>query len=139
MPSVWDGLLSVFRDYQRELVCARCASVVAWVRLRPFRQPEVRHVTGPDVIPMGEGMARAVARTRLSSARATASDPLFAADPGLHDAIERARHEIDYLNGQGGEPVYELVCTGCGSQHLRSMPHLSWMVRRAPTGRVPLR
>jgi hypothetical protein len=139
VPAVWDGLLSMFRDYQRELVCAHCGSVVAWVRLRPLRRPEVRHSTGPDVIPMAEGMARAVARTRLSTARVTARDPLFAADPELQDAIKRTRHEIDYLNGQGGEPVYELLCTGCGSQHLRSMPHLCWMVRRAPTGRVPLR
>ncbi|WP_028924555.1 hypothetical protein [Pseudonocardia acaciae] len=139
MAAVLDGVLSVFRSYQRELVCARCGSVVAWVQLRPFRQPEVRHISGPDVIPMGESLARAVAQTRLSTAQDTGRDPLFAGDPELDGAIERTRHELEYLNGQGGEPVYELLCTGCGSQHLRSMPHLSWMVRRAPTGRVPLR
>lgn len=132
-------MLSIFRNYQRELVCAHCHGLVAWVGLRPFRHPSVKHVTGPAVFPMREHMARAVTRTRLARAMETSRDPLFAGDPELPDAIDRGRRQLDYLGRSLGEPVYELLCGGCGRQYLRSMPHLSRMVRRAPTGRVPLR
>jgi hypothetical protein len=129
----------LFRGYQRELVCGRCEGVMAWVELRPFRYPTVRHVTGHEVAPMGEGLALRVARTRLDNARRATHDPLFNADPELPEFIEHTTRQIDYLRRQGGEPVYELLCTQCGADYLRSMPDLAGQVRRAPTGRVALR
>ena len=134
-----DGLRAVFRGHQRELVCGYCASVMAWIELRPFRHPSVRHVVGYEVVPMGEGLATRVARTRLADARATAADPLFSRDPDLPCFIEHTERQINYLRVQGGEPVYELLCTDRGANYLRSMPDLSAQVRRADTGRVPIR
>jgi len=135
---VLESVRSVFRHYQRELVCGYCASVMAFIELRPFRHPAVKHVTGPDVVPMGEGLAMRVARTRLSSAETAARDPLFNRDPDLPCFIEHTSRQINYLRIQGGEPVYELLCSECGANYLRSMPDLSNQVRRAPTGRVPI-
>lgn len=134
-----DSVLSVFRSYQRELVCGYCGSVMAWIALRPFRYPSVRHVSGTDVSPMGEALAMRVARTRLATAQQTARDPLFNRDPDLPCFIEHTERQINYLRVQGGEPVYELLCTECGANYIRSMPDLSTQVRRALSGRVPIR
>ncbi len=31
------NVVAMFRGYDRELVCSHCRSVIAWIRLRPFR------------------------------------------------------------------------------------------------------
>lgn len=134
-----DGFLSVFRSHQRELVCGYCASVMAWIDLRPFRHPRVYHVNGSTVLPMGEGMARRITQTRLASAREALADPLFVRDPDLPCFIEHSERQLDYLSRQCGEPVYELLCTNCGANYLRSMPHLSAQVRRSAISRVSVR
>ena len=134
-----ENFLSVFRSYQRELVCGYCGSVMAWIGLRPFRHPSVRHVGGHDVFPMGEALSMRVARTRLADAERAARDPLFSRDPDLPCFIEHTERQINYLRVQGGEPVYELICTECGANYIRSMPDLSTQVRRAPSGRMPIR
>lgn len=139
MTRTFDGMASVLRGHQRELVCTRCLNLVASVALRPFQHPEVTHASGPAVHPMSTGMAEGLAKTRLAAARAAARDPLFAHDPELPAAIRDGAAELAYLDQQAGERVYELCCTGCGARYLRSMPHLSRMVRRAPADRVPLR
>lgn len=139
MRTMLDNLRSIFRGHQRELVCGYCASVMAWIELRPLRHPTVRHVTGHQVIPMREGMATAVARTRLTTAKEAAEDPLFNRDPDLPCFIEHTTRQINYLRVQGGEPVFELLCAECGANYLRSMPDLCTQVRRSPISRVPIR
>jgi hypothetical protein len=63
----------LFRRYERELVCGRCRSVMAWVRLGLWSLMRIRDVSGAEVTPLGGGTAIRLAETRLAEAEAADS------------------------------------------------------------------
>ncbi len=132
MPS---PLRSVFGPYDRELVCGRCRSVMAFVQIRPLRLARVYSVQGPEVYPYGGHAAVLDAEARLARAVAAHEE-----SPGeaAEAEVDAARRRVAYARRQFGETVVDVECT-CGASYLRSMPDIAKAVRKASGGRVELR
>jgi hypothetical protein len=123
------------RRYERELVCVRCRSVMAWVRLGLWSLMRIRDTAGAEVSPLGGGTAIRVAETRLADAEAAEAAGLpVALDP--YRGVAASRRDLDYVRRVAGEVVYELACPSCRARYLRSLPDLTAAVRRADSGRV---
>lgn len=129
--------MKYLRKYERELLCQRCHSVIAWVTLGLWRLMSIRNVHGKNIPPLSGNIAMDVARTRLADARSAEA----AGDPKALDqyrgvvACERA---VEYLKAEAGEVMYEFDCPSCRAVYLRSLGHLAALVRNAPNGRVVL-
>ena len=127
----------LFRRYEREPVCARCRSLLAWVRLGIWRLTSVRDTRGEEVTPLGGATAIRVAQTRLSDAEAADAAGLPAAQD-QYRGVAASRRELEYLRRGAGEVVYELRCPSCHARYVRSLPDLTAAVRRGNSGRVVL-
>ena len=125
----------VFGRYDRELTCARCRGVIAFVRTRPFSLLKVQHVDGYDISPHGTTVAVRIEQARLARLqREREAVPELVGD----SEVEEVHRRLAYLKREAGEVVYEFVCP-CGATHLRSLPDLSRAIRRAEASRVELR
>jgi hypothetical protein len=129
--------MRLLRRYERELVCARCRSVLAWVRLGLWRLMRVRDTHGEEVTPLGGATAIRLAETRLGDAEAADAAGLPAAQD-QYRGVAASRRELAYVRGQAGEVVYELRCPSCHARYVRSLPDLTAAVRRGRSGRVVL-
>lgn len=127
----------VFRRYERELVCGRCRSVMAWVRLTPFALVQIRDTRRLPVTPLGGALAQRILETRLADALAAdARGDVSALDP--YRGVRASTRALAYLRQEAGEVIYELACPSCRALYLRSLPDLASAVRRSPVGRVAL-
>lgn len=129
--------MKYLRKYERELVCQRCRSVIAWVTLGLWRLMSIRDVHGNDITPLSGNTAMDVARTRLADARRAEA----AGDPKALDqyrGVVASERALAYLKAEAGEVMYEVVCPSCRAVYLRSLVHLVALVRNAPAGRVVL-
>jgi hypothetical protein len=126
-----------FRRYERELVCARCRSVMAWVRLGLWSLMHIRDGAGAEVTPLGGGTAIRLAQTRLADAEAADAAGLPQAQD-QYRGVAASRRELEYVRRVAGEVVYELSCPSCQARYVRSLPDLTAAVRRADSSRVVL-
>ena len=126
-----------FRRYERELVCARCRSVMAWVRLGLWSLMRIHDGSGAEVTPLGGATAIRLAETRLADAEAAdAAGSSLAQDQ--YRGVAASRRDLEYVRRAAGEVVYELRCPSCRARYLWSLPDLTAAVRRADSGRVVL-
>ena len=127
----------LFRRYERELVCARCRSVMAWVRLGLWSLMRIRDPSGAEVTPLGGGTAIRLAETRLADAQAADAVGVPLAQD-QYRGVAASRRELEYVRRQAGEVVYEVRCPSCRARYVRSLPDLTAAVRGADSGRVVL-
>ncbi len=112
MRSPGANIRAMFRGYDRELVCSRCRSVIAWIRLRPFSLLQIRDTLGHEVTPLGGTVAMGAAEVELSDAKA-------AADASGDGNVRAAQRRIDYLRREAGEVFYAFTCPNCATRYDR--------------------
>lgn len=131
MPRWLDPFLGA---YERELVCARCRNVMAFLKIRPLRHTRIQHVSGHEVHPYGGHAAVLAEEARLerfASERAARPGDITTAE------VEWARRRVAYARAAFGEIVFMLVCE-CGADYLRSLPDLGKAARSSTGSRVEL-
>ena len=129
--------MKFLRKYERELVCQRCRSVIAWVTLGLWRLMSIRDIHGKAITPVSGNIAMNVASTRLADARIAEA----AGDPKALDqyrGVVASERAVRYLKAEAGEVMYEFDCPSCRAVYLRSLGNLVALVRNAPDGRVVL-